>query len=396
MMGTVAAQAINLISSPIITRIYSPEQFGIFSLYTSVIGPLSILCTMRLEVAMVISSNQKEMSQLKTFIYRLSLFLTVLGLFLVFGLLFVFPGFYRSWFFLVPLGLFFHVALQSESAHKNFLKNYNKIASARILQAGVMAIFAILMGQFFTQQHSLINASIIALVAAWLSIKYPFKLRTFLPTFAKEDSINLKKYSKYFYFTMPQSLLDTVSQQIPIFILGSYAIKEMTGYYGLALKVLILPASIFGASVAQIFLKRFSELWINKDSQLKIQLLKTWGVLALVGIVPFGLLYLFGSDLFMMVFGDEWKMAGELASLLSPMLYVNFICGPSSTAILVQNDHKKGLIFGVNALVTRAAALFYGVYKDDILLGFKIWVVIEIISMFAYSAVIWHNIIKRK
>jgi O-antigen/teichoic acid export membrane protein len=395
MMGTMLAQLINVVSSPIITRLFTPEQFGLLSLYVSIIGPLTVLCTMRLETALVIAQDQLEKSQIKAFIYRLTVALFFIILATLTGWSFIYPSHYQDWYWLIPIGLFFNTILLIENSDKNYSKKYQKISTAKFFQSVTMALLTILLGYYLNRSHSLITANIIAVAAAWLFLRFPLD-RTLTRKFIFQPSGPiLSRYSRYFYFTTPASLLDVVSQQIPVFILSYYASKEMTGYYGLALKVLILPTHIIGASIAQVFLRRFSELWNDPAANLKLQLLKTWGALFAIGILPFGVLYFFGDQLFALVFGRDWSQAGVIASIIAPMLFINFVCGPSSSAILVQNNHKMGLIFGVNALITRAATLFYGVYVGDIFFGFKLWVIIEILSMAAYCATIWVNITKR-
>lgn len=392
MAGTLLAQFVNFFSSPILTRLFTPEQFGYFSLFTSFVGPLTILSTLRLETAMVIAQAPAEKWLLRAFLYRLCLF-TALAIAGVLGLAYVVPGIQlEAWYALIPLGLYMSSVMLVENAEKNFAKDYSKIAIAKIVQAGTMALVAILFGYYLNVPEALILASLVALVGAWLFLYLPAQKCTVdLRSEALKGPV-LKRYSRYLHFTMPASLLDTVSQQIPVFILSYYASKEMAGHYGLALKVLILPTHIIGGSVAQVFLRRFSELWVEPGARLRFQLAKTWVVLLVLGLVPYGLLYLFGEELFSIVFGANWAQAGQLASLIAPMLFVNFISGPSSSAILLENQHVMGLYFGAIAFVSRSVALFYGVYVGDVLLGFKLWVVFEILTMALNNAVIWRHV----
>lgn len=396
MVGTVLSQIINFISSPVLTRLFTPEEFGFLSLYTSVIGPLTVVATLRLETALVIAQDGTERVKLKEFLYalvgRFTLFLFVaLAVFA-----WTVPERFETWYAFLPLGLFFTAVQLVENSDRNHAKEYRHIARGRVVQAIVMAVLAIALGQFTDIAVALILAQLAAVFVSWVYLRRGERhFWQFARNVAPFGDI-AKNYSRYLRFTMPASLLDVLSQQIPVFILGYYATKELTGFYGLALKVLILPTSIIGGSVAQVFLRRFSELWNEHNAPLKRQLLKTWGMLLALGVVPYTLLWVFGPELFSLVFGQNWTQAGVFASVIAPMLFCNFVSGPSSSAILVQNNHKMGFYFGLNALVTRGAALFYGAHVGDIMLGFRLWVIVEILSMIAYNATIWVHVLRRE
>lgn len=393
-LGTVIAQAINLVSSPFITRLFSPSDFGQLSLYGSFIAPLVIVATWRLDTALVISRNVEERLSLKQFIYRISLIACgVVGLVVVASAFFA-PAQQLAWAWLLPMGLFFTTAAQVENADRNYRKDYVKISRARVFQAIVMATVSIGIGYLWHINLGLVVATLIGNAVCWayLGQLRPMGGATARPLSAADVT---RDYSRYLYFASPASLLDIISQQTPVFVLSYFLGQEITGHYGLALKVLILPTHLVGGAVAQVFLKRFSELWEDRNANLKLSLVKTWASLFALGFVPFGLLLVYGRELFVLVFGSPWASAGDIASLIAPMLFANFISGPSSSALIVQNNHSMSLLYGAIALVIRVGSLFYGAYVGEIFLGFRIWVVLEILSMVAYNVTIWRAVSKR-
>jgi len=60
MTGTTLAQAIALAISPILTRLYAPEQFGVFALYLSIVALLAIVATGRYELAIVLPESDVD------------------------------------------------------------------------------------------------------------------------------------------------------------------------------------------------------------------------------------------------------------------------------------------------------------------------------------------------
>ena len=57
--GTIFAQAITVLSLPILTRLYNPLDFSIFAIYTSLLAVLSAISCLRFEVAIPISRDEE-------------------------------------------------------------------------------------------------------------------------------------------------------------------------------------------------------------------------------------------------------------------------------------------------------------------------------------------------
>ena len=60
MTGTALSMGISLLSSPILSRLYNPDQFGLLTTFTSVYSVLLIAATCRYELAILLPKEEKE------------------------------------------------------------------------------------------------------------------------------------------------------------------------------------------------------------------------------------------------------------------------------------------------------------------------------------------------
>ncbi len=60
MIGSALAQVIPIIISPILTRVYTPEEFGIFALYITFISIGASLVTAKYETAILLPKKEEN------------------------------------------------------------------------------------------------------------------------------------------------------------------------------------------------------------------------------------------------------------------------------------------------------------------------------------------------
>lgn len=167
-----------------------------------------------------------------------------------------------------------------------------------------------------------------------------------------------KNYKSYPTVYLPHVLLDLgVDLALAAFIVEFYG-KGTFGSYSYAYLMLKLPLSLFGQSLGQVFFSKSSELVHKKQSVYPLTL-KTLRTLFYISIIPFTVLFFFGSDLFGFVFGEKWREAGRIAEILSPALMLNFIVSPISSLSLVLSKQK--MMFGFGIIVALFQLFNFGV-----------------------------------
>ena len=62
------------------------------------------------------------------------------------------------------------------------------------------------------------------------------------------------------------------------------------------------------------------------------------------------------SHMFAAVFGEAWRPAGELAQILAPLCFLNFIASPLSYVFFVAGKQKVDLVWQVALFLTTLCA----------------------------------------
>src|SRR5699024_5569361 len=178
----------------------------------------------------------------------------------------------------------------------------------------------------------------------------------------------MKKYSDFPKYRAPEQFLNATSNGLPVLMLAAFFGPASAGFYSIGRTVLSLPTQLIGKSVGDVFYPRIAEAARNKEDVTAL-IKKATLALAGVGVVPFGLVILFGPTLFSFVFGSDWIVAGEYARWIALWSFFGFMNRPSVQSLPVLNAQKFHLIYTIVMLVIRLGVLIIGyyVYSSDIL-----------------------------
>jgi O-antigen/teichoic acid export membrane protein len=167
------------------------------------------------------------------------------------------------------------------------------------------------------------------------------------------------KYRDFPSFRAPQILLNSVSQNLPTVMLAAFFGPAAAGFYALGRRVLSLPASLVSGSVGTVFLPKIAEAG-QRGERLRPLIVKGTIGLALVGLVPFGVIVVAGPWLFGVAFGAQWVVAGEYARWLAVWLYFGFVNVPAVQAIPMLGLQGQFLVYEVVVTALRVGTLVIG------------------------------------
>lgn len=382
--GVVVAHLITLAISPLITRMYTPDQFGMFALFTSLVSILTLLSTGAYEFSIVLPKKEKTAIQL----FKVSILCSVLFS-IVFYILLLFTAPFISdsttlsisFLFLLPLGIFFHSLMSSFNYWFNRNEYFNEFAQAKIAMSVGTGLFQLGFGAGgFTSVGLLIG--LIAgrfFSAGTMALKKAGELRELFTGWAKQD---LKEaaaaYSDHPKFVLLSSLLSSVAIEVPVLLITSLFGSRELGFYGLGFRILMAPVTLVSLSVGHVYFQKFAARK-NKRETLAPYILRLWAILSLIGILPFTGLFFVSEPVFIFAFGAEWAGAGKVASILSPMLFFLFITNPTSKSLLVLNKQKIMPFISAGSLSIRLAALLTGYYLYDFYIALGLMVAGQII-----------------
>src|SRR5699024_1825873 len=155
--------------------------------------------------------------------------------------------------------------------------------------------------------------------------------------------------------------LNAASNRLPVLMLTAFFGPASAGFYSIGRTVLRLPTQLIGKSVGDVFYPRIAEAYNNKENIVNL-IKRATLALAGVGIIPYGIIILFGPQLFSLVFGNDWVIAGEYARWLALWSFFGFINRPSVRSLAVLSAQKFHLLYTIGMLITRIIVLITGYY----------------------------------
>lgn len=374
--GTAGAQAITMIFSPFITRLYGPEAFGVMGTFTAMTRVIIPIAALTYPTAIVLPKVDQDAKGL----IRLSLIITFVISFISF-LLVYFIGEQiinvlnltdiNGFLFLIPLVLLFAGLMQVSEQWLIRTKQFSINARVTIYQSIIINISKVGIGLF----HPVAKV-LVVLTAASNGIRAVMMMIFAKKSGYREDANidkkkrNIKRLAKDYYdfpmYRAPEEFLNAISNGLPILMLTSFFGPVAAGFYSLVRSVLSLPSQLIGKSVGDVFYPRIADAAKNNED-LTVLIRKATYSLALVGAFPFGIIIFFGPTLFSFVFGSEWVIAGEYARWIALWSFFAFMNRPSVKSLPVLNAQRFQLIYTTFMLVVRfsALAISYYLFSND-------------------------------
>jgi O-antigen/teichoic acid export membrane protein len=347
MTGTTIAQAIPIAISPILTRLYSPEDFGIFALYIAIVSLLSVFVSGRYELAIMLP--QKESDAFHIFIAAILISFSISLILFLIIFFFHSPIIYfldnpevSDWLYFIPLSVLLSGLYQSLNYWTNRHTDYKSISKSIVLKSSSNAIFNTSFGFAKFASSGLIITNIIS---GLLSFLYLFFKNKALFT-KRKGPIDWKKlknvlyeYKQFPLFTMPQNLVYQGTLQLPVFFIQTIFSVSILGFFSLAYRVLATPLSIIGNSLGQVFYQKASSMYREEKDTLYLYIRKMFIRLLLLSLAVGSILTWYLPDIFQFIFGKNWFQAGEIAQYLMIYLIFNFALGPFTKIYLVSGHN---------------------------------------------------------
>jgi len=368
MTGTTFAQALAVLVSPIITRMYSPENFGVFALYTSILGVLAVGACLRYELAIVLPEKDQDAANLLALSIIVCCGMAGLILSLVAVLRVPVANLLGApelalWFWFLPLSLVTTGLFQAFNYWSTRQKQFRRLATRTITLSTVTAGAQIGNGAIFNcGSGCLIGGSILGQLTATglLACQIGKNEGKLLKSYIVGSNIKrmLARYKDFPIYSSWSGLLNSASIMLPALLLGYFFTPVVVGYYALGHRVLALPMGVIGNSVSQVFFPRATEA--RRSGGLDRVTFNLFKRLLEIGFVPMMLLTIVAPDLFALVFGYQWWTAGEYVRWLSLWLIFVFISSPLSTIYLVLERQKIGFVMDAVMFCTRLLVLIIG------------------------------------
>jgi len=348
MTGTVLAQALPIAISPILTRIYTPEDFGLLGLFVALVSVFGSLSCGRYELAIMLPKKDSEALNLLALSLLICTILSVI-------LLLVVVVFDRSiakllgnediaiWLYLVPLSVFLTGLYNVLNYYSIRRKYYKDIRSTVIVKSFLSAAIQLSFGLLKNGATGLISAQIISQSIANRKLFTNMRKHNTYQDLNKIKMFALaKKYKDFPKFTLWAGLANALAKNMNNILISTFYSITTLGFYGFSERILGTPASLIGSSVGQVFFQQASKEQ-QETGTAYYSFIKTTKILILIGLPFYFALYFTVENLFFYVFGKEWLIAGTYSKILIPLFFIRFVVSPLTVVNQINKKNKIGM-----------------------------------------------------
>jgi O-antigen/teichoic acid export membrane protein len=366
MSGTALAQAVPVLLSPVLTRLYSPEAYGALAWAVSLVTVAVLLAGAAYDQAVSLPADRAEAAALVVGMVRLGAVASVLllaagiGEFLLFN-----TRSHRLWF--VPAATGLTVIFNACSAFATREARFPTLVRARVALALGTAAATLGFGLGGAGEAGLLGGNLLGLVAGCAVIgAATWRADGPLLRAVGGPAIRAawRTHRNCPLYLLPSSLLNTVTNQLPVWFLGRLFGAAPLGQYALMNRVLGVPLGLVGSSVGDVF-----------KSQAAAEFRATGGCartfgrfargLGLAALAPTLALLVAGPDLFAFVFGEPWRTAGRYAQLLAVLFAFRFAVSPLSYVVIIAGRARLDLILQGLCLLAAVAGWAAGVVSGS-------------------------------
>ncbi|WP_159278412.1 lipopolysaccharide biosynthesis protein [Variovorax boronicumulans] len=366
--GAAGSQLLAILVAPALTRIFTPEDFGVLAIYAGLLGIFTVVASLRFELAIPLPEDDQEAVSI---VVLCALLVTIIA-----GLSAIVVGFFgdaasrmldapslSKYLWLFPFGVFFSGIYQTLNYWAIRKKEFQSIATGRVLQ--VASTLSVQLFGFKFGSLALIGGQVIGqAVGGGTLCRKSSKNINFLQAKFSNIPLIVYRYRQFPLYSTWAALLNAAGSQIPPLMLAALFGPIAAGLYALAQRVLMLPMSVIGSAIGSVFLSNAAEAY--RTGEIAGIMARVHGQLTKIAAAPALVLMVAGPELFGFVFGPEWRQAGFFAQWMAPWLYFVFVTSPLSTLFEVMEKQKQHLLFHVVLLLVRAGAIAIGAWQENL------------------------------
>ncbi|HDA2460532.1 TPA: type 8 capsular polysaccharide synthesis protein Cap8K [Staphylococcus aureus] len=336
------AQVILIITTPIITRLYSPTEFGEFTIFSNIAMILIPIINARYDLLIVNTKNDRSANILSQISFLISL-LILLILIPIFAIsAWLYPNFILDFIFIIIM-LFLVSLTNIFTNYLNKERKYKVLSLINVFRAGSMALLQIIFGLLALGSLGLIIGFSLSYIAG-ITLGYKTFKKHFNIVRDKEETkaLFLENKNQLVYST-PSILLNSLSFSVVVFFIGILYTNTEVGIYGMAIRVLGIPVTIISLGLSKIFMQQVNDYYIEHGNFRNL-LLKFSSILVIVSIILYVPLYLFSEELVNILLGHSWVDAITVIKIVIPLFVIRLIVSTVSLSVIVLQKQQLELI----------------------------------------------------
>ena len=368
--GNVAAQAVSLLAYLVLTRIFSPEDFGLFNIFLSYIEVLVIASTCKYELAIVVAADDREAFSVARFTLWLNaivslLLLAAITLLVAFNAL---PGKTEAlgWIaLLVPVLVYFSGSSRVYANICNRWHRYGHIAVSETVNSVAAALAKVLLGLagWFTVGMPL--GTVLGKMAG--NINYRIEVRRLALAHCSDRQpmselmATARRHKRFPRYVAPKDFINSLSANLPLLWLALYFDKAEVGLFALALTCTFRPVNLLNTAFEKVLYARVAER-VRDGLSIRRDVWRFVAIVSAAALPPVLASWLFAEPLCALLFGGRWAGCGFYVRCLLPWVYIML----SSTSLMFLSNvfgrQRTEFYFYIGLLVLRVAAMLAGLW----------------------------------
>ena len=381
--GSFFSQLITFLFLTILSRIYTAEDFGIYTTFLTLSGSIALISSLTYHRAIVLPKSNNDSFH----ILILSIFLCIITtLFVLFGCIYfanflvIYFGNFTYIIYLIPLRVFQHgmqLIFDEFSIRNEFYALLSFLKPSNSLLTSIFQLLPKILYKF----DSLIWGKQLAdtfILMALISIHLYRKTFQFGTQNIKIFKNVIKRYIYFPKYYLPQISFNTISQALPFILLPYFFSIEAAGVYGMAIRALEQPIRLIATSTQSVYYQKASKMVAKGENILNLYI-KTSNGLFKIFIVPAIIIFIFGQEIFGFVFGSQWYESGQVAQILIIWLLIGFAKTPSTMTYSIFNLQKVQLVGESLLLFFRFLSIIFGyLFYNSFIISITLYVIVSI------------------
>lgn len=343
--GSIVAQAVVVLSTPVLTRLFAPEAFGAAALFTAAYGLLVPAVTLKYDQAVVIPKDghdAKLIGAMAIVVATISCGIVGVGIWVYWG---VFPDQRQLFHLLLPVALWLGAAYTLMQQWSSRLADYTHYARSQVIGAVINVGICIGGALVFSAEPVFIVLGFTAGIGValaftvWRFDGWPYRLHAVQTGYIGRQ---IKAYGNFPALVLPTALVTVIgANAVPFVLVSRYSLEEV-GLFALANRVMVIPAAILGGAVAEAVRSEFAA---NQRLQKRVTPLfkKVFTPILLVAIALFAGIYVAAPSALNILFGCKYAGSGAMAQSLAPAAFSYFICAPFAYVFAILHKPAMGL-----------------------------------------------------
>ena len=364
---------ITFIALPVLTRLYSVQDFGAYGITLAVVSVLSTVANLRLDQALLVA----EESNKKSLIFEGAVFSTAIA-----GI----SGIILSFILNIEMALAIASGVLANTLIQS-VYNYQFAAHKEYFCAGLnifrsLIVVAVQLSLPLMMQISLVNSyNVSSILMIAVMLLYMLKYQLYQVSWQA-----FKNYKDFIYANTPHALMNSFSHNLPYYVVSHFVGVQAMGFYAIVERTLRVPINLISQTLRQFFIRQFKHTESNQTA------LKSSILLSMVSLPLFALFFVLPESLYLWIFGSEWVGISTYFQILA-LGYWAIFCNPPSSAYLIAKRNSQALFkLQIIELIMKFGlfAGLYAVFDNKIYMLLAVPVAL-IFYNFAILYVVWRS-----